>query len=77
MRLMFYHRTGKRIFDLLIALPALILLSPLLGILALLVRLKLGTPVLFHQERPGLHGEPFTLVKFRTMTPGMLNMAGR
>jgi lipopolysaccharide/colanic/teichoic acid biosynthesis glycosyltransferase len=64
----FYRHTGKRLFDLLIALPALILLSPLLGILALLVRVKLGSPVRFRQQRPGLHGEPFTLVNFRTMT---------
>jgi lipopolysaccharide/colanic/teichoic acid biosynthesis glycosyltransferase len=64
----FYRRTGKRLFDLLITLPALILLSPVLGILALLVRIKLGSPVLFRQQRPGLHGKPFTLVKFRTMT---------
>jgi sugar transferase EpsL len=44
--------------------------SPLLGLLALLVRLKSGTPALFRQERPGLHGKPFTLLKFRTMTMG-------
>jgi lipopolysaccharide/colanic/teichoic acid biosynthesis glycosyltransferase len=64
----FYLRTGKRIFDLLIALPALILLSPLMAVLALLVRVKLGTPVFFRQQRPGLHGRAFCMVKFRTMT---------
>lgn len=64
----FYRRTGKRIFELLIALPALILLSPLLAVLALLVRVKLGAPVLFRQRRPGLHGKPFEIVKFRTTT---------
>lgn len=58
----------KRLFDFLIAALALLLLSPLLGLLALFVRLKLGSPVLFRQQRPGLHGRPFTLVKFRTMT---------
>lgn len=63
-----YRCTGKRIFDLLIALPALILLSPLLTVLALLVRVNLGAPVLFRQRRPGLHGKPFEMVKFRTMT---------
>jgi sugar transferase EpsL len=47
---------------------ALLLFSPLLGLLALLVRFKLGTPILFRQQRPGLHGQPFTLIKFRTMT---------
>ncbi|HRA69021.1 MAG TPA: sugar transferase [Caldilinea sp.] len=63
-----YRRIGKRIFDLLIALPALILLSPLLALLALLVCVKLGAPVFFRQPRPGLHGKPFRMVKFRTMT---------
>lgn len=58
----------KRLFDLAVAALALLLLSPLLGLLALLVRLKLGSPVLFSQQRPGLHGKPFTLSKFRTMT---------
>ena len=58
----------KRAFDLGASLLALILLSPLLGLLALLVRLKLGSPVLFRQQRPGLHGKPFTVYKFRAMT---------
>lgn len=58
----------KRFFDLLISLMALLLLFPALGLLALLVRRKLGAPVLFRQQRPGLHGKPFTLIKFRTMT---------
>ncbi|MBN2003060.1 MAG: sugar transferase [Anaerolineae bacterium] len=52
----------------LVTLPALFLLAPLLVLLALLVRLKLGAPVIFRQQRPGLHGKPFTLYKFRTMT---------
>ena len=47
---------------------ALIVLSPVLGVLALLVRQRLGSPVLFRQVRPGLHGRPFKMVKFRTMT---------
>ncbi len=64
----FYRKHGKRLFDLTLAVPALILLSPLLGLLALLVRCKLGKLVLFRQQRPGLHGKPFELVKFRTMT---------
>jgi len=59
---------GKRLFDLTLTIPALILLSPVIGLLAGLVRLKLGNPVLFRQQRPGLHGKPFTLYKFRTMT---------
>jgi sugar transferase EpsL len=60
-------RLIKRIIDFLTALMALILLSPLLLIVAVLVRLKLGTPVLFCQQRPGLHGRLFTIYKFRTM----------
>lgn len=58
----------KRIVDILIALPALVLLSPIIVFMALLVRLRLGSPILFYQERPGLHGKPFFMVKFRTMT---------
>jgi lipopolysaccharide/colanic/teichoic acid biosynthesis glycosyltransferase len=58
----------KRTFDLIASLLALVLLSPLLALIALLVRLKLGSPILFRQQRPGLHGEPFTIYKFRTMT---------
>ena len=57
----------KRLFDIAVAVVALVLLSPLLAIVAIAVRVKLGTPIFFRQERPGLHGRPFTLVKFRTM----------
>ncbi len=63
-----YSPTLKRLFDLLVTLPALLVLAPFLLVIALLVRLKLGAPVLFRQQRPGLHGQPFTLYKFRTMT---------
>ncbi len=58
---------GKRLLDLLLTVPVLVLASPVLLVLALLVRVKLGTPVLFAQQRPGLHGKPFTIYKFRTM----------
>jgi len=58
----------KRLFDLFIAGTALVVLSPLLLVLAVLVRLFLGSPLLFRQRRPGLHGKPFTIYKFRTMT---------
>lgn len=58
----------KRSFDLVIALTALMLLSPVIAVLALFVRVKLGAPVFFRQQRPGLHGKPFFMVKFRTMT---------
>ncbi|MCB0040882.1 MAG: sugar transferase [Caldilinea sp.] len=63
-----YTRFGKRLFDLLITLPALVLCVPLIGILCIAVRVKLGAPVFFRQQRPGLRGKPFTMVKFRTMT---------
>jgi lipopolysaccharide/colanic/teichoic acid biosynthesis glycosyltransferase len=60
--------TTKRLFDLILTIPGLILLSPLVVIIALLVRIKHGSPVVFSQVRPGYHGKPFTLRKFRTMT---------
>ncbi len=63
-----YRRYGKRLLDLIITIPALILLSPFLSLLALLVRIKLDCPILFRQKRPGLKGRPFVLFKFRTMT---------
>ncbi len=64
----FYPRYGKRCLDAALSVAALVVLSPLLALLALLVRLKWGSPVLFRQLRPGLAGRPFVLVKFRTMT---------
>jgi sugar transferase EpsL len=63
-----YQRWGKRLFDVAIAGSASLLLLPVLLVLALLVRIKLGAPVLFSQQRPGLGGRPFTILKFRTMT---------
>lgn len=63
----FYQKVGKRLLDLAIAVPALILVSPLYVLVLVLVRIKLGSPVLFCQKRPGLKGRPFTLIKFRTM----------
>ncbi len=58
----------KRCFDFSVALGLLIAISPLLGLLALAVRWKLGAPVLFAQTRPGLQGRPFAFYKLRTMT---------
>ncbi len=58
----------KRLFDLVATIGGLLVLWPLLLLLALLVRIKLGSPVLFRQQRPGLNGEPFHILKFRTMT---------
>lgn len=63
-----YNKIVKRLFDIVISGVALIILSPIYLILAVLVRTKLGSPVIFHQERPGLNGQIFTLCKFRTMT---------
>ena len=61
------RRHGKRMMDLSLTLALLVLSSPALALVALTVRLAMGSPVLFRQERPGLHGKPFTLLKFRTM----------
>ena len=58
----------KRLFDLSLSILAFFLLSFLMLIMAVLVRLKIGSPVLFRQVRPGLLGQPFTIIKFRTMT---------
>lgn len=63
-----YRKFFKRLFDITASGIALIILLPFLGIMALLVRIKLGSPVIFRQERPGKNGEIFTLYKFRTMT---------
>jgi lipopolysaccharide/colanic/teichoic acid biosynthesis glycosyltransferase len=58
----------KRLFDLVLTIPGLVLISPLLLLLALLVWLYHGWPVLFRQPRPGYRGQPFEIYKFRTMT---------
>ncbi|WP_312602900.1 sugar transferase [Acinetobacter schindleri] len=57
----------KRLLDIIIASIALILLSPLYAFVAYKVKKNLGSPVLFRQVRPGLHGKPFEMIKFRTM----------
>jgi lipopolysaccharide/colanic/teichoic acid biosynthesis glycosyltransferase len=63
----FYRRWGKRILDLFLSLFGLVVLSPFLIFIFILVHLRLGSPVLFRQVRPGFGGRPFTLFKFRTM----------
>lgn len=63
-----YKRCIKRCLDFLLSLCGIIVLSPVLLVVAVLVRIKLGSPVLFRQERPGRHEKIFTLYKFRTMT---------
>ncbi len=63
----FYEIFIKRLIDVVISTFAIIVLSPVLCVVALLVKLKLGSPVLFTQERPGLNGKVFKMYKFRTM----------
>jgi lipopolysaccharide/colanic/teichoic acid biosynthesis glycosyltransferase len=62
-----YRSCFKRVLDIAASIAALIVLSPLMLATAVLVRARFGSPVLFRQTRPGLHGEPFTILKFRTM----------
>lgn len=64
----FYAKIIKRPFDFLLAMFAVIVLSPLIFLLAIIVRTKLGSPILYKQQRPGLDEKIFTLYKFRTMT---------
>jgi sugar transferase EpsL len=66
---MYYH-LGERVIDVTVACLGLLLLAPLLAVVALVVRIRLGKPVLFRQQRAGRAGRPFTLYKFRTMTDG-------
>lgn len=63
-----YVKFGKRFFDIVLSLIALLLLWPVILLVAILVRVKLGSPVIFHQRRPGYQEKIFTLGKFRTMT---------
>ncbi|MBQ7463947.1 MAG: sugar transferase [Lachnospiraceae bacterium] len=63
-----YRKVVKRLFDIVLSGTAIVVASPVLGVLYVLVASKLGTPVLFKQERPGYKGKIFKLYKFRTMT---------
>ena len=63
-----YRRFGKRLLDVTLSVAGLVLLFPFIAVLAVTVRTRLGAPVLFRQQRPGLHGQLFTIYKFRTMT---------
>lgn len=63
-----YKKYIKRLLDILISSCALIILSPIMLVVAILVKIKLGSPVIFKQERPGLNEKIFTLYKFRTMS---------
>lgn len=62
------RRRVKRLLDVGVAGTGLVLAAPAIAVIGLLVRLTMGRPVLFRQERPGLHARPFTVYKFRTMT---------
>ena len=66
----------KRILDVVIASTALVLLSPVYALVAYKVKKNLGSPVLFRQTRPGLYGQPFEMIKFRSMKDA-LDTAGR
>ena len=59
---------SKRVLDLTLTLPGIVILSPLLLLIAILVRVNYGTPIIFRQKRPGYRGKPFWVYKFRTMT---------
>lgn len=61
----------KRIIDVLVAMTLLLIFSPIFLILAILIKYKLGSPIIFKQQRPGLYGRPFYLYKFRSMNEGM------
>ena len=58
----------KRLFDLTAAITSVILLTPIFILIGFFVRIRIGSPVLFKQVRPGFHGRPFVIYKFRTMT---------
>jgi len=65
----FYRRWGKRSLDVVIAPTLFILTVPIMAVVALAVRVCLGSPVLFRQQRAGLHGTTFSIIKFRSMQP--------
>ena len=61
----------KRVLDVVVSVAVLVLLAPLLFALAIIIRWRMGSPVLFRQERPGRHGKPFMIIKFRTMSDAL------
>lgn len=72
-----YRRFGKRGFDVAAAAALMVALAPVIAAVALAVRVALGRPVLFRQERAGRHGVPFTILKFRTLRNGPGDDAAR
>lgn len=71
------QRAIKRALDIVVAAAGLVVISPLLAVVALAILVTMGQPVLFRQQRPGLHEEPFTVYKFRTMRRGQGDDAER
>lgn len=67
---------SKRLFDIVFSLLAIIILSPILLIISILVRILIGTPIFFTQQRPGYKGRPFLIYKFRTMTERLDSSGG-
>lgn len=67
-KLQFYKKYIKRPLDFCCALIAIVVLSPVMLVIAILIRIKLGSPIIFKQPRPGKNGKIFNLYKFRTMT---------
>lgn len=67
-KLKIYENLIKRPMDFVLSFLAILLLSPILSVIALIIKVKLGSPILFKQDRPGLNGQIFTMYKFRTMT---------
>ncbi len=65
---MIYKKCLKRLFDIVLSLLAIVILSPIYLVLVIFVRCRLGSPVLFHQDRPGKNGKIFPMYKFRSMT---------
>lgn len=63
-----YNKRIKRILDIALAVPSVIILLPLLMLIGFMVLMRIGSPMLFRQVRPGQHGKPFVIYKFRTMT---------
>lgn len=64
----FYRQTGKRLIDAVAAVMLIVLFAPIFAVVAIVVRVALGAPVMFRQQRPGRRGVPFELIKFRTMS---------
>src|SRR5699024_8972502 len=72
-----YKKFVKRILDFLLSLLAIIFLSPLLMLIAIIVKINLGSPIIFKQQRPGKDGKIFSLYKFRTMRDAIELSTGR